>query len=285
MVSLLNYKTVDTELQQVAVPNDGHSREMSDCKQKQISDRPQKAGDRIFAHVMRYESKKSAAEENDNYDQGSPKDQKEKQTSNRVIICERQSGREDSSERTKSQKAPTALEVRTNFTTNAVSRFQDNQPVSIDVIRSDTKLDQRHNGSTKNNDRLGNPNSDNGNSNNDMNSDSSSSENNVCTTTSNESRKPDFVVTWRHLNFVIEPKWHQKLANSARTALSKQCVSKQNQGSAQSFGIDSTGTPTNDGFESAVRSSTSCEPRVVLDKLDGSFKSGELTAILGPSGE
>lgn len=284
MVSLLNYKTVDTELQQVPVPDDGHLRGTSVCKQKLMLD-TQKAGDRFFAHVMRYESRQTSQQPSSKDDVGRGDNESdsnvlnEEQTSNAVIICDEQSSRgADSSKRTKAQTTPTALEVNAGTDTSlAISRSQDNPPnqSTDDVVRADTKPDLHHNGSTKDTDADINDN--------DSNSERSSSENHVCTT-SDDIRIPDFVVTWRNLNFVIEPKWHQKLANSTRTALSNtKQPSKVNKEPPSS--VESPGTLAADGFESAVRSSTVCQPRVVLDKLDGSFKSGELTAILGPSGK
>lgn len=64
---------------------------------------------------------------------------------------------------------------------------------------------------------------------------------------------PNFVVTWRNLKFSIEPKWHEKLVAKKIT-----------------FAHSNTNQPI--------------ERKLVLDELDGTFRSGELTAILGPSG-
>lgn len=60
----------------------------------------------------------------------------------------------------------------------------------------------------------------------------------------------NFVVTWRDLRFVIEPKWHKRVLECAPASACQQAPAK-----------------------------------LVLDNLDGSFRSGELTAILGPSGK
>lgn len=62
------------------------------------------------------------------------------------------------------------------------------------------------------------------------------------------SESANFVVTWRELRFAIEPKWHERVPVRQ---------------------VSQSGQPV----------------KLVLDNLDGSFKSGELTAILGPSGK
>lgn len=82
---------------------------------------------------------------------------------------------------------------------------------------------------------------------------------------------PDqFTVTWRNLKFSIEPKWHTKLANdSPISRLADRLKPARSTGSQQVV----------------ASSNSSSLARIVLDKLDGSFRSGELTAILGPSGE
>lgn len=81
----------------------------------------------------------------------------------------------------------------------------------------------------------------------------------------NANELSNFAVTWRNLRFAIEPKWHQKLSSAA--ALAGRLAPANINRLAQSPG------PTQPGN------------RVVLDRLDGSFRSGELTAILGPSGK
>lgn len=81
--------------------------------------------------------------------------------------------------------------------------------------------------------------------------------------------KPNFVVTWRNLRFAIEPKWHQRVLDSTPVA----ALSKRT----------SAGALVQAGTETGPTSQPNS--KVVLDRLDGSFKSGELTAILGPSGK
>lgn len=73
-----------------------------------------------------------------------------------------------------------------------------------------------------------------------------------------------FAVSWRNLKFSIEPKWHHKIATGLA---GRPGPSLAADGQSQEA---TTGAPVT---------------RVVLDRLDGSFRSGELTAILGPSGE
>lgn len=77
---------------------------------------------------------------------------------------------------------------------------------------------------------------------------------------------PSFVVTWRNLRFVIEPKWHEKVVNPISAIAGR--ASSVNR--LASVGANQCSTLAS---------------KIVLDKLDGSFKSGELTAILGPSGK
>ena len=77
---------------------------------------------------------------------------------------------------------------------------------------------------------------------------------------------PNFVVTWRNLKFAIEPKWHQRMAN------------------ANPMAAFATRQPSRQPQQQVVgNQTTAVVSKVVLDKLDGSFRSGELTAILGPS--
>lgn len=82
---------------------------------------------------------------------------------------------------------------------------------------------------------------------------------------------PNFVVTWRNLRFAIEPKWHQKVVNPVSSIAGR--TSSVNR-------LANIG-----GGQNALSASLPPQSKVVLDKLDGSFKSGELTAILGPSGK
>lgn len=84
------------------------------------------------------------------------------------------------------------------------------------------------------------------------------------------SETPNFVVTWRNLKFAIEPKWHQKMLNASPMA----AFNKSSPQQQQSVVIGGS----NQQQQSVVT-------KIVLDKLDGSFRSGELTAILGPSGK
>lgn len=77
---------------------------------------------------------------------------------------------------------------------------------------------------------------------------------------------PSFVVTWRNLRFAIEPKWHEKVANPISAVVGR--AGSVNR--LASVGANQCNTLAS---------------KIVLDKLDGSFKSGELTAILGPSGK
>lgn len=82
----------------------------------------------------------------------------------------------------------------------------------------------------------------------------------------------NFVVTWRNLKFVIEPKWHQRLVNNVNPKLRR----------AQNNPQLPTSHPASVGQPTVGQSNVD---KVVLDRLDGLFRSGELTAILGPSGK
>lgn len=93
-----------------------------------------------------------------------------------------------------------------------------------------------------------------------------------------------FTVTWRNLKFAIEPKWHEKIAkkSSSIVALATCRVASTTSKTGPVEGANATEVqitaPTSDSDSSPVS-------RVVLDQLDGSFRSGQLTAILGPSGK
>lgn len=80
---------------------------------------------------------------------------------------------------------------------------------------------------------------------------------------------PNFVVTWRQLRFAIEPKWHQRLRNSTLASALARSRSGRASGKQREKG----------------QHKTKDQSKLVLDRLDGSFRSGELTAILGPSGK
>lgn len=106
----------------------------------------------------------------------------------------------------------------------------------------------------------------------------------------------NFVVTWRNLRFAIEPKWHQRLASAGSLTANfrsrQQTVASNTTTTTLAIecGLDSSGHGPN-GIPHHLQpicNETHQQPpetKVVLDLLDGSFKSGELTAILGPSGE
>lgn len=93
---------------------------------------------------------------------------------------------------------------------------------------------------------------------------------------------PNFVVTWRNLEFLIEPKWHQRLmcnkSLSPLNALTSDRRKKQ---------IKTQNYEPNESHPSGSQQQqqSTVKTKIVLDKLDGSFRSGELTAILGPSGK
>lgn len=91
----------------------------------------------------------------------------------------------------------------------------------------------------------------------------------------NQCEQPSFVVTWRNLRFAIEPKWRQKLVGA--NPLSMLASQRDETTNARS----TPGSQTSSASQQPQAAST----KVVLDKLDGSFRSGELTAILGPSGK
>lgn len=96
---------------------------------------------------------------------------------------------------------------------------------------------------------------------------------------------PKFMVTWQSLRFVIEPKWHQRVANGLSNTFGALSHSNQNNRqkcSQQEFAAEVHPQSSASGGAS---SSTAAHPKIVLDNLDGSFRSGELTAILGPSGK
>lgn len=118
--------------------------------------------------------------------------------------------------------------------------------------------------------------------------------------------RANFVVTWRNLRFAIEPKWHQRLAGSSLNPVAG-CLKRRKQTPASANGetIDGLNGANQVAFghngelqlHQAELSSSGANPsnqnnasqqpetKIVLDSLDGSFKSGELAAILGPSGE
>jgi hypothetical protein len=139
------------------------------------------------------------------------------------------------------------------------------------------------------------------------NNSSSSSNNN-----GNRSAAGQFTVTWRKLKFCIEPKWHERIASgpSALIALATGRVNSPSSSSATATAAAAAAVAqqqkTGLGEAGAAKASTTApdcpqasaneqqqqqQPappaatRVVLDQLDGSFRSGELTAILGPSGK
>lgn len=97
-----------------------------------------------------------------------------------------------------------------------------------------------------------------------------------------------FTVTWRRLKFCIEPKWHEKIAQSspfialARRVGSSSATPEVQHTATESMGRQQIVAPAT---PNCLQPLSSCVTRVVLDRLDGSFKSGELTAILGPSGK
>lgn len=96
------------------------------------------------------------------------------------------------------------------------------------------------------------------------------------TTETSESlcKGPSFVVTWRNLRFAIEPKWHQRVFNAnSMSALTGRTAE------------NATNRQLPNQITSHQLSNSTAASKLVLDKLDGSFKSGELTAILGPSGK
>lgn len=86
---------------------------------------------------------------------------------------------------------------------------------------------------------------------------------------------PNFVVTWRNLEFLIEPKWHQKLIANPAGCLNPLSASNKRRAQKQS--------KLQDHYQASQEPAV--KTKIVLDKLDGSFRSGELTAILGPSGK
>lgn len=123
----------------------------------------------------------------------------------------------------------------------------------------------------------------------------------------------NFVVTWRKLFYVIEPKWHQRLIPSLNFNMRTGEPSSSHETIEQANGnmtnkttttrptddssiletgechvhrlqLQQSGARTNKGTSNSDRSLQSAS-KIVLDRLDGSFKSGELTAILGPSGK
>ena len=83
--------------------------------------------------------------------------------------------------------------------------------------------------------------------------------------------KENFVVTWRNLKYCIEPKWHQKLSAASPLESLANCIVTPTMKTRSQLG--------------AADQQTHCGGKIVLDQLDGSFRSGELTAILGPSGK
>lgn len=84
--------------------------------------------------------------------------------------------------------------------------------------------------------------------------------------------RQNFVVTWRSLRYVIEPKWHQRVleANLLSSWTKRACRGLLGEQKADiAANLDQTPSVN----------------KMVLDRLDGSFRSGELTAVLGPSGK
>lgn len=86
----------------------------------------------------------------------------------------------------------------------------------------------------------------------------------------------NFTVTWRNLKFSIEPKWHQKVMSSGKLNPMRGFGA----GAAKSASLSRQQEENNTASQSSQ-----AVTKIVLDKLDGSFRSGELTAILGPSGK
>lgn len=93
---------------------------------------------------------------------------------------------------------------------------------------------------------------------------------------------PNFVVTWRNLEFLIEPKWHQKLM-TRRNLNSMNGLSSGKRGAQKQTKLQDYQSSLSD--QQQAQAAAAVETKIVLDKLDGSFRSGELTAILGPSGK
>lgn len=80
----------------------------------------------------------------------------------------------------------------------------------------------------------------------------------------------NFVVSWRNLKFAIEPKWHHRVLSSSVL---------------QAFKPRKTSGRPSQGVQTASSQQKVAHAKIVLDRLDGCFRSGELTAILGPSGK
>lgn len=95
----------------------------------------------------------------------------------------------------------------------------------------------------------------------------------------------NFTVTWRNLTFGIKQKFFDKLfaqqqQHSHSVEDSRQIDTIENVNSKQDK-KSSSKSKTADTPVAEIQSNH----KIVLDNLDGCFKSGQLTAILGPSGE
>lgn len=127
----------------------------------------------------------------------------------------------------------------------------------------------------------------------------------------------NFTVTWRKLRYVIEPKWHEKLMQQltvrtrsnkklnlqaqklqleTTTSISKtnhhEKLSSQNEANSNNCQVKTDIEYEEEQIEEKNQNccfdnelSSGSRAKIVLDDLDGSFKSGQLTAILGPSGK
>lgn len=309
MVSLLNYKTVDSELQQQqqqqsatavgAVPSgdtfspqdmstgvvehNGPQRE--DCRKDCDTSQPatvqsEQQQDRFFAHIRRYDG----GQQGGGHGLSGASNQ-ETDLASTVIVCG------PASERTISADGPEQVSLVAQVSSASANIDSiDN----IDSSRQTTVIVQKVVTSEVETSRMSSLPVATTATNLTLDDSSCVEEGPLCgdpsATSADDCRRPDFVVTWRNLNFVIEPKWHQRLAHNTRAAL---CDRKPSRGSRKkdpSTSLDlavvssDKSRPAND--ESVAQVTTSpTSTRVVLDKLDGSFKSGELTAILGPSGE
>lgn len=286
MVSLLNYKTVDSEIQQqsstgsvaevpsgngyssqslsIGLVESNHQRESGQSRGQ--GEQLEQQQDRFFAHIRRYDSSQQSS---------SISNQEESDLASTVIVCGSVADEKGSSERV----ATTILQQTSAINSNNDSNKAIMIP-TVDYSEVETsRTSQAESLATTTNIVLDGS---------DTTSEKHLPRNGTTTTIADDCRKPDFVVTWRNLNFVIEPKWHQKLAHNTRAALTNcKPVQSPKKDSGTSFDlalVSSATAPQSPDNGAAVQVSMTNTTRVVLDKLDGSFKSGELTAILGPSG-
>lgn len=95
-----------------------------------------------------------------------------------------------------------------------------------------------------------------------------------------------FEIVWSNLSYKIEPKWYKKI-----NFLDQMFQTIDGHSSASSTASSSAGMNDNQhqmhatAQAEAIRPKTSLDPIEIFTNLNGTIKSGQMTAILGPSGK